>query len=92
MGLIEGHCRLRCNARPDCWRTELAQWLRQWADALDGRRTLAVSMESEPPLPDALQAELLIKGLEHTDRLFQDAVRAELIERALPHGRGRAGR
>lgn len=89
---LVGYSRLRCNAPPGCWRARLAQRLRRWADALDGRLTLAVAMECDPPVDVAVKAELLIKGLQHADRLFQDVVRAELIERALRQDGGRGGR
>lgn len=81
--------KLHCNARSRHWRDRLGQWLRETAELLDGRRTLAVGMDSDPPVPVEVQTDVLRKGLEHTARLYKDAVADECVERllkkAVPH-------
>ena len=51
--------RLGCNARPRRWRDRLGQWLRNCAELLDGRRTLALDMDSDPAVPIAVKAAIL---------------------------------
>jgi len=81
--------KLHCNARPRHWRDRLGQWLREWAELLDGRRTLAVEMDSDPPVPIEVQTDVLRKGLDHMTRMFKDAVADEcterLLKKAAPH-------
>jgi hypothetical protein len=81
--------KLHCNATPRHWRDRLGQWLREWAELIDGRRTLAVDMDSDPPVPIEVQTDVLRKGLEHMTRLYKDAVADEcaerLLKKALPH-------
>lgn len=73
--------KLHCNAKPRHWRDRLGQWLREWAELLDGRRTLAVDMDSTPPVPISVQTDVLRKGLEHMTRLFRDALADECTGR-----------
>jgi hypothetical protein len=67
----------------------LGQWLRDTADMLDGRCTLAVDMDSDPPVPVSVQTEVLHKGLQHMTRLLKDEVEQEcrerLLKKAVPH-------
>ena len=80
---------LHCNATPRHWRDRLGQWLREWAELIDGRRTLAVDMDSDPPVPIEVQTDVLRKGLEHMTRLYKNAVAYEcaerLLKKAAPH-------
>lgn len=81
--------RLHCNARPRHWRDRLGQWLRKTAGLLDGRTTLAVDMDSDPPVPAGVKTDALRKGLEHAARLYKNAVADEcaerLLKKAAPH-------
>lgn len=81
--------KLHFNAKPRHWRARLGQWLRELADLLNGRRTLAVDMDSDPPVAMEVQTDVLRKGLEHMTRLFKDAVAAQcaeqLLKKAVPH-------
>ena len=74
---------LRWNAKPRHWRDRLGQWLRECAELLDGRRTLAVDMASDPQVSISVQTDVLLKGIEHMARLYKDAVADECIERLL---------
>ncbi len=74
---------LHCNTTPRDWRDRLGRWLRGWAELVDGRRTLAIRIESDPPLPIAVHTDVLRKGLEHMARLLKDAVADECTERLL---------
>jgi hypothetical protein len=40
-------------------------------------------MDSDPPVPIAVQTDVLRKGLEHMTRLYKDAVADECTERLL---------
>jgi hypothetical protein len=81
--------KLHCNARPRHWRDRLGQWLREWAELLDGRRTLAIDMNSDPPVPVSVQTDVLRKGVEHMTRCLKDAAGNEcmeqLLKKAQPH-------
>lgn len=74
---------LHCNALPRHWRDRVGEWLREWADRVDGRRSLAVNMDSDPPVPISVHADVMRKGVEHMARLHKDAVAAECAERLL---------
>jgi hypothetical protein len=67
----------------------LGQWLREWAELLDGRRTLAIDMNSDPPVPVSVQTDVLRKGVEHMTRCLKDAAGDEcmeqLLKKAQPH-------
>ena len=81
--------KLHCNAKPRHWRDRLGQWLRESADMLDGRRTLAIEMDSDPLLPMSVQTDVLVKGIEHMTRCLKDAAgdecREQLLRRVVPH-------
>lgn len=71
----------QCNSRPKNWRERIAKWLRIYAQKLDGQYSLAVQMDSEPPLPRITQNQIIIVGLEHMERMFKEAVSSECMER-----------
>ena len=77
-----------CNASPRRWRERFGQWLREAADMLDGRRTLAIEIDSDPRLPMAVQTDVMLKGLEHMRRCLKDAAsdecREQLLRKAIP--------
>ena len=81
--------KLHCNARPRHWRDRVGQWLRETADMLDGRRTLAIEIDATPMLPMSVQTDVLRKGLEHMIRCLKDAAgeecREQLLRKAMPH-------
>ena len=81
--------KFNCNARPRHWRDRFGQWLREAADILDGRRTLAIEIDSDPRLPMTVQTDVIVKGLEHMSRCLKDAAgdecREQLLRKAIPH-------
>ena len=72
-----------CNAPARHWRDRAASWLRRLATLLDGRKTLAIEMHSMPSIPQAVEVEVVTKGLEHMRRLFANSVENECIETLL---------
>lgn len=78
---------LHCNARPRHWRDRVGQWLRETADMLDGRRTLAIEMDATPMVPMSVQTDVLRKGVEHMTRCLKDAAGDECIEQLLRKAR-----
>lgn len=81
--------KLHCNARPRHWRDSIGQWLREWAELIDGRRTLAIDMDSAPPVPVSVQTDVIRKGVEHMTRCLKyaagDECMEQLLKKAQPH-------
>ena len=81
--------KLHCNAKPRHWRDRVGQWLRETADIFDGRRTLAIDIDSDPRLPMSVQTEVLVNGVQHMTRCLKDAAedecREQLLKKAMPH-------
>jgi len=77
------HVSFFCNERPRNWRERVGEVLRDAADLLDGRASLAVQMSSDPQLSAEVQRDVLLKGMEHMARCFKDAVADECREELL---------
>ena len=81
--------KLHCNAKPTNWRERVGRWLREVAELLDGRRTLALELDSRPTLTVEVQTQCITLGLDHMTRCFKNAVadeaREKLFREAMPH-------
>jgi len=80
---------LSCNERAATWKQRVAAKLRDLADRVDGRESLALRMESNPPLPESVKAECVHAGLLHLAQCVEASLIAEVnerrMQRALPH-------
>lgn len=72
----------RTNGKARTWREAAGGFLRELADVVDGRRTLAVEMVSIPPVPLDVQTDCLRKGAEAICRMFKEAAENEARESA----------
>lgn len=72
--------RLEMNGRRD-WRDRLGNWLRQVAWRIDGRTTLALRFESQPPMSLRSRHDVVKAGFEAMVRGMREEVRCESIER-----------
>ena len=73
----------RTNGKPRTFREAAGGFLRELADVVDGRRTLAIEMFSIPPVPLDVQTDCLRKGAEFICRNFKEAAENEARETAL---------
>jgi len=69
-----------CNGKPRHWRDRFGNLLRAIAQSIDGRASLALFMGSDPPLPTASAREIVVKGVEHMERLLKESARAQCTE------------
>jgi hypothetical protein len=72
--------KLDCNVKPKTWASRVALLLRNVADLIDGRHTLAIEMDSTPQISISVQIECMSIGLDHMTRTFKEAVRNEASE------------
>lgn len=61
------------------FRDKVGTFIRDLADKLDGRRSVAVTMSSNPPLSDAQTREVVLFGVEQ----MREALRIEVSHTAL---------
>ena len=73
----------RTNGKARTFREAAGGFLRELADVVDGRRTLAIEMVSIPPVPLDVQTDCLRKGAEFICRNFKEAAENEARETAL---------
>lgn len=64
-------------------RSRAAWWLRQWADQLDGGRSVRVNCQTTPVLTEAEISACLTGGLQHANRLLGDLAHHAACELAL---------
>lgn len=80
---------IHCNGRPTCWFDRIGGFLRDWADRIDGRTSLAIMIRSDPPLAPSAKMAVMLKGVEHMARLLEDSVATEcsenFLKEAIPH-------
>jgi len=71
------------------WRERLATVLRNWAQRIDGQVSLAVTVQTTPPISPAQRVECWRQAVQAWDRALHDTTHAEACEqelrRALPH-------
>lgn len=65
------------------WRDSLGATMRALADAVDGRRSLAVRVESTPAVGEGAAARAIELGMEHAYRLLRSELREALIDEAI---------
>ena len=73
----------RVNGNARTWREAVGIFLRELADVIDGRRTLAIEMLSIPPVPLNVQTDCLRKGAASICWNFKEAAENEAKELAL---------
>ena len=73
----------RVNGKARTWREAAGGFLRELADVVDGRRTLAIEMFSIPPVPLNVQTDCLRKGAASICWNFKEAAENEAKESAL---------
>lgn len=61
-------------------RQSIAMFIRRLADLFDGRKSAAFDFESEPPLSDRQQIEIINQGLRSTNNLLGDETLASAVE------------
>lgn len=78
---------IKVNGRAVGWRRRVAAWLRRRADRLDGRRSLAVLVKTDPALPDEEVACIIKAGLDFVYEHIRAATREAADEAILRHAR-----
>lgn len=74
-----------CNDAVVSWRDRVGKWLRDAADAIDQRQTLALRMTSTPEVSDAQRREVIVAGLVHMRDCFRKTVAEQSSEVLLQH-------
>lgn len=70
---------------PRGWRQRLAFALRRLASRLDGRWTLAVRIDSDPPLTPTQQHQCILAGVKAMHRAVHGEVQLEAQDELLSH-------
>jgi hypothetical protein len=71
--------RFRCNAPPGTWRERLGDWLRDAADQIDRRYSLAIEISAQPPLDARTRGEIIRVGLRAMEVMVDQAARVAAI-------------
>lgn len=75
------HWRFTCNSdEPDRWLDRIGTALRRCAQRIDGRTSLAMRIDSQPPLPRAAQAAIIRDAVSRIHVVVAEASRAEACE------------
>ena len=69
--------------RPAGWRRRLGWLLRRVADRIDGRRSWAVALRTDPPLPPDAVCDCFKQGVLAIERAAVSELRAEVQERIM---------
>ena len=72
-----------CNEKPQTLAQRVAVVLRDIADRLDGRESLAIRLQSTPPLTQRAKAECVHEGLLHLARCAEASLWEEVTERRM---------
>lgn len=80
--------RIRINAGPG-WRVWMGRRLRNLADRIDGRTTLAIEILSVPPLSRKQQLQCLLEAKRALDAAVSSEVHAESLEAMMKEHCGR---
>ena len=73
---------IRVNS-PRGWRQRIAHWLHGLAVRIDNRWSIAVEVESDPPIGTAAQAAVIKAGMKHAERLLSNEVETAACERVM---------
>lgn len=66
--------------RADGWRETVGMLLRKLAQRIDGRYSLAIRLQSLPPVPAQTRMDIIHKGLDRMQELLVEEAEAETIE------------
>ena len=72
---------LSVNATAEGWRMRIAEKLRDWADRIDGRRSLALEMMTYPKISEADEFDVIRQGIKEMQKALHDAAENEATER-----------
>lgn len=72
---------LSVNAEAEGWKMRLAEKLRDWADRIDGRRSLALGMMTYPQISESDEFDVIRQGVKEMQKSLHDAAENEASER-----------
>lgn len=65
-------------------RERIGNFIRSMASRIDGRVSVAITIESDPELPMLDKVMCVEHGLKHASRLFEKAVRLKCVDNKMP--------